>query len=103
LHIKRFTSQSRKIMRLIQATSAAHQRHVSELDYPDLVKDARRSCRRSPSGNGGARARLVLVPDAHQCLTAHENVIDGLVVTFADITKVKKSEVLLATARGRCA
>jgi hypothetical protein len=99
LHIKRFTSQARKIMRLISGdVGRPISDIVSELEYADLVMDATEVLQSLVFKEVEVRAHdwswylMRIMP-----YRTTENVIDGLVITFADITRVKRSEILLAT------
>lgn len=69
LHIKRFTSQARKIMRLIGSdVGRPISDIVSELEYVDLVKDATEVLQSLVFKEIEVRARLVVVPDAHHAI-----------------------------------
>jgi two-component system CheB/CheR fusion protein len=91
LHIKRYTEQARKVIRLIPSDIGRPIGDlVSSLHYDRLVEDARLVLRTLVSreidvqADNGAWYLMRMVP-----YRTTENVIDGLVLTFVDITKLR--------------
>jgi two-component system CheB/CheR fusion protein len=91
LHIKRFTERARRVIELIPSDVGRPLADlVSQLRYPALIDDAREVVRTlvfkeiEVEAHDGCWYLVRLVP----CRTT-ENVIDGLVVTFVEITNVK--------------
>ncbi|MBV8939421.1 MAG: PAS domain-containing protein [Alphaproteobacteria bacterium] len=98
LNIKRFTIQTKKIIHLIQTDIGRPISDiVSQLEYTALVRDASEVLQTLVFKEIEVRAKdwswylMRIMP-----YRTAENVIDGLVLTFVDITKLKKSEILLA-------
>jgi two-component system CheB/CheR fusion protein len=98
LNIKRFTVQVKKIIHLIQTDIGRPISDiVSELEYTNLIKDATEVMHTLAYKEIEVRMRdwswylMRIMP-----YRTAENVIEGLVITFVDITKLKKSEILLA-------
>jgi two-component system CheB/CheR fusion protein len=97
LRVRRFTSQTGKVTRLIPADVGRPITDIaSALLYPDLADDAHEVLRTLiktekqiplPSGDWFA-ARILPY-------RTYENMIDGVVITFADITAYKKLEAEL--------
>ena len=91
LHIKRYTQQAKKVIRLI-ATDVGRPVSdlVSMLHYDRLVEDARDVLRTLVSkeievrGEDGASYLMRILP-----YRTTDNVISGLVLTFVDVTKIK--------------
>jgi two-component system CheB/CheR fusion protein len=99
LNIKRFTAPAKKIINLLPADIGRPVGDiVSQLEYKDLVRDAAAVMQTLVHKEREVRAQdwswylMRIMP-----YRTSENVIDGLVVTFVDITRLKKSEILLAT------
>jgi two-component system CheB/CheR fusion protein len=99
LNVKRFTAPAKKIIHLIPADVGRPVSDiVSQLEYTDLVKDAAGVLETLVHKEREVRARdwswylMRIMP-----YRTAQNVIDGLVITFVDITRLKKSEILLAT------
>lgn len=99
LNLKRFTTPTKKILRLIPSDVGRPISDIStHLEYNDLVRDATAVLNTLKPKEFDVRAE-----DWHWYLArilpyqTTENVVDGLAVTFVDITKMKKSEILLAT------
>jgi two-component system, chemotaxis family, CheB/CheR fusion protein len=91
LNIKRYTEQAKLIIRLIPSDVGRPVGDlVSKLHYDGLVDDAREVLRtlvfkeREVQGQDGAWYLMRILP-----YRTMENVIDGLVVTFVDTTKIK--------------
>lgn len=98
LNIKRFTIQARKIINLIHTDIGRPISDIAtQLDYSELVKDANHVLHTLVF-----KEMEVMASDWSWYLMrimpyrTAENVIDGLVITFVDITKSKKAEILLA-------
>jgi hypothetical protein len=97
LCVRRFTSETSKVTELIPGDVGRPITNIaSALLYPDLAEDARKVLRTlvkverqilAPNGNWFA-ARIL----PYRTL---ENMIDGVVITFADITAYKKLEAQL--------
>ena len=91
LNIKRFTDQARAVIRLIPSDIGRPIGDlVSKLHYDQLADDARKVLRTlffkeaEVRGEGDHWYLMRMLP-----YRTTENVIDGLVITFVDITKVK--------------
>ena len=100
LCLRRFTTQATKITPLIPADAGRPITNIaSELRYPELAEDAREVLRTlipaekqvSASNERWFAARIV----PYRTL---ENVIDGLAITFVDITETKQAEEALRKA-----
>ncbi len=97
LHVRRFTSQAKTIIKFI-ATDVGRPITdlASDLLYPGLVKDAREVLRtlvfseRSIATQNGRWFTVRIMP-----YRTVDNRIDGVVITFADITAAKKIEAEL--------
>jgi two-component system CheB/CheR fusion protein len=102
LHVRRFTSETGKITRLLPGDIGRPITDIaSALLYPELAEDAREVLR-------------TLVKIEKQITTAQgtwfsarilpyrtlENMIDGVVITFTDMTKYKQLEAELHTQKG---
>jgi two-component system, chemotaxis family, CheB/CheR fusion protein len=101
LNILRFTNQAKRLINLIQSDIGRPIGDiVLQLEYDTLVKDATEVLQTLVFKEVEVRARdwswylMRIMP-----YRTAENVIEGLVITFVDITKVKKSEILLATQK----
>jgi two-component system CheB/CheR fusion protein len=97
LNVRRFTNETAKIIKLIPADTGRPITDINtELDYPDLVNDARNVLRELVSFEKVVPARtgrwytVRIMP--YRTL---ENVIDGVVITFTDVTSAKISEAML--------
>ena len=103
LNIKRYTEQAKRVVSLIPSDIGRPIGDlVSKLKYDDLVNDAAEVLRTlvykevEVGGESGAWYYMRILP-----YRTTENMIDGLVMTFVDITTVKgleETEKLLATA-----
>ncbi len=92
LNIKRFTEQAKRVIRLIPTDIGRHIGDlVSTLSYDRLVEDARDVLttlvfrEKEVQGEGGTSYLMRILP-----YRTTDNVIDGLVLTFVDITKVRR-------------
>ncbi len=104
LNIKRHTEQARRVIRLIPSdVGRSIGDLVSRLDYDQLIEDSREVLRTlafkevEVQGKGDNRWYLMRILPYRTT----DNVVDGLVVTFVDITRVKllqKSEQRLVRA-----
>ncbi len=95
LHVKRFTEQATKVIHLIPSDVGRPVGDlVSTLHYDDLVEDARSVLRTlvfkeaEIQGEGSARYLMRILP-----YRTTENCIDGLVLTFVDISKVRSVQL----------
>jgi two-component system CheB/CheR fusion protein len=102
INIRRFTDQATRIFKLREVDAGRPFTDlVSELDYPEIEEHARNVIRtlvsqeRSACTNDGRWFRVRIMP--YRTLDDH---IDGLVITFTDITESKKLEVELKKAMG---
>jgi two-component system CheB/CheR fusion protein len=101
LAIKRFTTQAKRVFSLIETDIG---RPISDLTanlrYEGLVEDAREVLRsllfreREIQTREGAWRLMRIIP-----YRRHDNLIDGLVITFVDIDRVKKAEEEAQAAR----
>jgi two-component system, chemotaxis family, CheB/CheR fusion protein len=94
LNVRRFTAQTTRIFKLIATDMGRPITDiVSELRYPELATDAQEVLRtlvfreRDVPATEGRWFRVRVMP-----YRTHENRIDGLVITFADMTQNKKLE-----------
>jgi two-component system CheB/CheR fusion protein len=94
LRVKRFTPHARHVARLIDADLGRPLADLAILlDYPDLLSDADNVLRTLR-----ARAKQASAPDGSwydvriQPYRTARNAVDGLVVTFVDITETKRAE-----------
>jgi two-component system CheB/CheR fusion protein len=99
--IKRFTSEATKLINLIPSDVGRPISHLaSNLDYEQLQADADEVMRklgfkeREVRMKSGEWRQVRITP-----YRTTENVIDGLVITFIDINRIKRAEE--ATQRGR--
>ncbi len=105
LNIQRFTPPAKKIVNLIDGDVGRPIRHiVHNLDYERLVEDAEEVLRtlrskdvevQTTSGNGNWYSMRV-----HPYRTIH-NVIEGVVVTFIDVSDRKRAELKLQESERR--
>ncbi|MFT3914905.1 MAG: chemotaxis protein CheB [Anaeromyxobacteraceae bacterium] len=94
LHVRRFTTQTSRIIKLIPGDTGRPVTDIAtELDYADLADDAREVLRslvfkekQVPARNGRWFTVRIL---PYRTL---ENVIDGVVITFTDVTDTKVLE-----------
>jgi len=101
LHVRRFTSQATHIFKLIPGDVGRPLSDiVHDLDYPDLQDDAQEVLRtlvfsekQIPSRDAGWYIVRIM---PYRTL---ENVIDGVVITFIDISEAKHLEAELRAAR----
>ena len=105
LNVRRFTVQTTRIIKLIPGdTGRPITDIVTDLNYSDMVQDARDVLRtlvfreRDVSTTDGRWFRVRTMPYRTQ-----ENRIDGLVITFSDITASKKLEEKLHATQARLA
>jgi two-component system CheB/CheR fusion protein len=103
LNVRRFTPQATKIIKLLPADVGRPITDLaSELSYPELAADAREVLRTLASAEKpiGARAGRWYMVRVMPYRTADDR-IDGVVITFADITAAKTLEAQLrATQAG---
>ena len=97
LHVRRFTTQATKIIRLIPGDVGRPITDLaSDLRYPDLAKDAQEVLRtlvlaeKAITARDGRWFTVRIMP--YRTL---DNRIDGVVITFTDITAAKKVEAEL--------
>jgi two-component system CheB/CheR fusion protein len=95
LCVRRFTAQTGKITRLIPGDSGRPITDIaSALLYPELAEDAREVLRTLAKVE-----RQIPIPDGYAArilpYRTLENMIDGVVITFSDITAYKKLEAEL--------
>ncbi|NTV70275.1 MAG: PAS domain-containing protein [Azonexaceae bacterium] len=101
LHVRRFTSQATQIFKFIQSDIGRPLADiVHKLDYLELQNDARNVlrtlafCEKQITSNDGCWYTVRIMP--YRTL---ENVIDGVVITFIDISEAKRLEAELRAAR----
>ena len=94
LNVRRFTSQMSKIIKLIPGDAGRPITDIaSELAYPELIEDAREVMRTlvfkeaTVNASGGRWFLVRIMP--YRTL---DNRIDGVVITFMDVTVSKKLE-----------
>lgn len=97
LRVRRFTNQTAKLIKLIPGDAGRPITDIAtELEYPALAEDAREVLRtlvfaeRQAPTKGGRWYTVRILP--YRTL---ENVIDGVVITFTDITAAKQLEATL--------
>lgn len=97
LHVRRFTTQATRIFKLIPSDiGRALSDIVTDLDYPRLLDDAKEVLRtlifsESEVATGDGRwFQVKIMP--YRTL---DNVIDGVVITFSDISRAKQLEAEL--------
>ncbi len=100
LKVRRFTTQTTSIIKLIPGDAGRPITDiVSELDYPGLIEDAREVLRSLVPHQGQAAAHngrwftVRIMPYRTQ-----DNRIDGVVITFMDISREKQQEKTLSEA-----
>lgn len=103
LHLRRFTRQATRIFRLIAGDVGRPLSDiVSDLGYPGLAADAGEVLRklafieREVSTADGRWFQVKIMP-----YRTMENVIDGVVITFNDISRAKSLEAELRAVAGR--
>ena len=103
LYVRRFTSQTSKIFNLIPGDAGRPITDItSELNYPELVNDAHEVLRslvfkeKFVSAAGGRWFMMRIMP--YRTL---DNRIDGVVITFTDVTESRKAEVDLLDVRAQ--
>ena len=101
LHVRRFTTQTAKLFKLIPVdTGRSITDIVTTLDYPDLESDVQETLRtlafseKQVSATDGRWFRVRVMPYRTQ-----DNRIDGVVITFTDISVSKKLESELRAAQ----
>jgi len=103
LHIRRFTPQAARIIKLIPADAGRPITDLaSDLDYPGLVEDSREVLRKlismeKPVGSRDGRWFTVRIMPYR---TLNDR-IDGVVITFADITAARAVEAQLRSRHDR--
>ena len=105
LRIKRFTPRALELFNLIAADIGRPLRDITHrLDYPQLDDDARRCFETLRADRArGAAARTGAGSWRGCCRTARsEDRIDGVVLTFVDITAAPQAEEQLRAARSGC-
>ncbi|MCC6532644.1 MAG: PAS domain-containing protein [Burkholderiales bacterium] len=97
LNVRRFTTQTTRIIKLIPGDAGRPITDITtQLDYPDIVDDANEVLRTLVF-----RERVAPARDGHwYCVRilpyrTLENVIDGVVITFTDVTSAKQLEATL--------
>ncbi|MDB6147197.1 MAG: cheBR [Spartobacteria bacterium] len=97
LHVRRFTTQATKIIKLIPSdVGRAITDLASDLLYPELVSDSRHVLRtlgfieKAVSTVDGRWFNVRIMP-----YRTNEDRVDGVVITFADITMAKHLEIKL--------
>jgi two-component system CheB/CheR fusion protein len=102
LRIRRFTDQATHIYKLIPAdVNRPLSDIVNDLEYPDLEHDAQEVlrtlvfCERQVPTRSGRWFRIRIMP-----YRTVDNVIDGVVVTFINITEAKQLEAQLRSVQG---
>ncbi len=105
LKVRRFTTQTTRIIKLIPAdTGRPITDIVTDLDYPEMTQDAQEVLRtlvfleRDVPASLGRWFKVRTMP-----YRTHDNRIDGVVITFTDITTSKKLETELRAAQARLA
>ncbi|MDD2883040.1 MAG: chemotaxis protein CheB [Rhodoferax sp.] len=103
LHVRRFTPSTVQIFKLIPGDAGRSITDiVSDLDYPNLASDAGEVLRTlvfqelDVSASNGRWFKVRIMPYRTQ-----DNHIDGLVITFTDISASKKIEAELREAKNR--
>jgi two-component system CheB/CheR fusion protein len=101
LLVRRFTTQTARIIKLIPGDVGRPITDIATtLDYPRLVEDAEKVLKtlvlveKQASARDGRWFTVRIMP-----YRTHENRIDGLVITFADITVAKNLEAALRKAQ----
>ncbi|MDO8250298.1 MAG: PAS domain-containing protein, partial [Rhodoferax sp.] len=102
-NVRRFTLQTTRLIKLIPGdTGRPITDIVTDLNYPDMVPDAREVLRtlafreKDVPTTDGRWFKVRTMP-----YRTHENRIDGLVITFSDITASKTLELELCATQAR--
>ena len=97
MKLRRFTTHATKLFKLIPGDVGRPLSHVvTDLDYPELYDDAQEVLRtlvfqeKEVTTHDGRWYRVRIMPYRTQ-----DNVIDGVVITFFDITEIKQLEAEL--------
>ena len=101
LHVRRFTSQATHIFKLLPGDTGRPLSDIThDLDYPGLQDDAREVLRTlvfsEKQITSGASGWYVVRIMPYRTL---DNVIDGVVITFIDISEAKRLEAELRAVR----
>jgi two-component system CheB/CheR fusion protein len=103
LNVRRYTPRATKVFKLIPADEGRPITDLaSELDYPSLAEDAREVLRnltpveKPVAASKGRWFTVRIMP-----YRSLEDVIDGVVITFSDITKSKTLEAKLRSGKTR--
>ena len=103
LHVRRFTNQVANIIKLISSDAGRLITDIATtLNYPALAEDARKVLRtlvfteKQITDRDGRWFMVRIMP-----YRTHDNKIDGVVITFSDISVAKKLEVELRAAQAR--
>ena len=103
LNVRRFTAPTTRIIKLIAADKGRPITDiVTDLNYPEMASDAREVLRslvfreKDVPALGGLWFKVRIMPYRTQ-----ENRIDGLVITFSDITQGKRLEAELLATQAR--
>lgn len=99
MNLRQFTPHATKLFKLIPGDVGRPLTHVvSDLDYPKLHDDAQEVLRslafleKQVGTHDGRWCRVRIMP-----YRTHDNVIDGVVITFTDISEIKSLEERLKT------
>lgn len=102
MRLRRFTTYATKLFKLIAGDVGRSLSDIAtDLDYPELNEDAREVLRtlvfeeKIATTRDGRWYRVRIMPYRTQ-----GNVIDGVVITFTDITEIKQLEAELRKVRG---
>lgn len=105
LRVRRFTTKTTSIIKLIPGDMGRPITDiVSELNYPDMMVDSKKVLQtlvfqqRDVPASGGRWFRVRIMPYRTQ-----DNRIDGLVITFSDLTATKELEIKLAATQSQLA
>ncbi len=105
LNVRRFTSQTARIIKLIPGDADRPITDITtELDYPDMVPDARtvlrtlEVCERDVPATQNRWFKVRIMP-----YRAQNDRVDGLVLTFANVTQYKLLEAELRAAQVKLA
>ncbi|MCF8178038.1 MAG: PAS domain-containing protein [Sulfuritalea sp.] len=103
LHLRRFTFQATRIFRLIPGDLGRPLSDIAvDLDYSDLAKDAEEVlrtlnfCEREVAASKERWFQVKIMP-----YRTMDNVIDGVVITFSDISRAKSLEAQLRVDVGK--
>lgn len=103
LNVRRFTAQTTRLFKLIPGdTGRPISNIVTELSYPEMAQDAREVLRtlvfreRDVAATDGRWFKVRTMPYRTQ-----ENRIDGVVITFSDISVAKRLEAELRATQAR--